>query len=156
MRSQMLLAYRENPSFFAVGRRLGVHHQTVQRCVERASSCNRDGNRKSISPDRACGGPGVRGRQPRSALVNPALLDHPGAMAQFDQAFRVDARATDRLQEQAAGSWRALEPRPCRWIARPERKLLDHRFGTGTAIRVDLLPGGTSVGHSSLVNSLSA
>jgi transposase len=35
-RSQMLLGYRENPSFFAVGRRLGVHHQTVQRCVERA------------------------------------------------------------------------------------------------------------------------
>ena len=28
-RAQMLLAYRENPSFFAVGRRLGVHHQTV-------------------------------------------------------------------------------------------------------------------------------
>src|SRR6202162_2904205 len=35
-RSQMLLTYRENPSFFAVGQRLGVHHQTVQRCVERA------------------------------------------------------------------------------------------------------------------------
>ncbi|WP_346659691.1 DEAD/DEAH box helicase family protein, partial [Bradyrhizobium sp. 142] len=35
-RATMLLAYRENPSFFAVGRRLGVHHQTVQRCVERA------------------------------------------------------------------------------------------------------------------------
>ena len=32
----MLLGYREKPSFFAVGRRLGVHHQTVQRCVERA------------------------------------------------------------------------------------------------------------------------
>src|SRR6185312_5603760 len=32
-RAAMLLAYRENPSFFAVGRRLGVHHQTVQRCV---------------------------------------------------------------------------------------------------------------------------
>jgi len=32
----MLLAYREDPSFFAVGRALGVHHQTVQRCVERA------------------------------------------------------------------------------------------------------------------------
>src|ERR1700745_95716 len=32
----MLLAYRENPSFFAVGQRLGVHHQTVQRCIERA------------------------------------------------------------------------------------------------------------------------
>src|SRR5438132_11418372 len=35
-RAQMLLAYRENPSFFAVGQALGVHHQTVQRCVERA------------------------------------------------------------------------------------------------------------------------
>src|SRR5947207_10250362 len=32
----MLLAYREHPSFFAVGQKLGVHHQTVQRCVERA------------------------------------------------------------------------------------------------------------------------
>ena len=32
----MLLAYRKDPSFFAVGHALGVHHQTVQRCVERA------------------------------------------------------------------------------------------------------------------------
>jgi transposase len=35
-RARMLLAYREDPSFFAVCRALGVHHQTVQRCVERA------------------------------------------------------------------------------------------------------------------------
>src|ERR1700681_3748779 len=35
-RAQMLLAYRENPSFCAVGQRVGVHHQTVQRYVERA------------------------------------------------------------------------------------------------------------------------
>ena len=28
--------YREDPSFFAFGRALGLHHQTVQRCVERA------------------------------------------------------------------------------------------------------------------------
>ena len=28
-RAAMLLGYREKPSFFAVGRRLGVHHQTV-------------------------------------------------------------------------------------------------------------------------------
>src|SRR6201997_1908595 len=35
-RAQMLLAYRENPSFFAIGQRVGVHHQTVQRCIERA------------------------------------------------------------------------------------------------------------------------
>lgn len=37
-RAAMLLAYRDNPSFFAVGRRLGVHHQTVRRCLERAES----------------------------------------------------------------------------------------------------------------------
>src|SRR6266849_11054508 len=35
-RARILLAYRENPSFFAVGRAVGVHHQTVQRCVDRA------------------------------------------------------------------------------------------------------------------------
>src|ERR1700757_2833665 len=35
-RARMLLAYRQQRSFFAVGQRLGVHHQTVQRCVERA------------------------------------------------------------------------------------------------------------------------
>ena len=35
-RARILLAYRSDPSFFAVGRELGLHHQTVQRCVERA------------------------------------------------------------------------------------------------------------------------
>jgi transposase len=35
-RARMLLAYRDNPSFFATGQAIGVHHQTVQRCVERA------------------------------------------------------------------------------------------------------------------------
>jgi transposase len=35
-RARMLLAYRDEPSFFAVAQAVGVHHQTVQRCVERA------------------------------------------------------------------------------------------------------------------------
>jgi hypothetical protein len=35
-RAAMLLAYREHPSFFAAGQKLGVHHPTVQRCVEPA------------------------------------------------------------------------------------------------------------------------
>jgi hypothetical protein len=39
-RAQILLTYRENPSFFAVGQRLGVHHQTVQRGVERNHSAH--------------------------------------------------------------------------------------------------------------------
>ena len=36
-RARILLAYRESLSFFAVGSNLGVQHQTVQRCVERAA-----------------------------------------------------------------------------------------------------------------------
>ncbi|WP_247338320.1 IS630 family transposase [Bradyrhizobium sp. CW4] len=35
-RTQTPLAYRKNPSFCAVGQSVGLHHQTVQRCVERA------------------------------------------------------------------------------------------------------------------------
>ncbi len=35
-RARMLLAYRETPSFYGVGCKLGVTHQTVTRCVERA------------------------------------------------------------------------------------------------------------------------
>lgn len=37
-RARMFLAYRDDPSFFGVGRLLGVHHQTVQRCIERAAA----------------------------------------------------------------------------------------------------------------------
>jgi transposase len=37
-RARILLGYWENSSFFAVGQALGLHHQTVQRCVERAAA----------------------------------------------------------------------------------------------------------------------
>jgi transposase len=37
-RARMLLAYRDEPSFYAVARATGVHHQTVQRCIERAEA----------------------------------------------------------------------------------------------------------------------
>ena len=59
-RAAMLLGYREKPSFFAVGRRLGVHHQTVQRCVERAMAYgalaalddrSRPGKEPTITPE---------------------------------------------------------------------------------------------------------
>src|SRR3981189_2302818 len=36
-RARILLSYWKQPSFFAVGQTLGVHHQTVQRFVERAA-----------------------------------------------------------------------------------------------------------------------
>lgn len=35
-RARMLLAYRETPSCYAVGRAIGVTHQTVERCLRRA------------------------------------------------------------------------------------------------------------------------
>src|SRR6202521_5742340 len=35
-RARVLLAYRAYPSFFATGQAVGVHHQTVRRCIERA------------------------------------------------------------------------------------------------------------------------
>src|SRR6266436_6043697 len=35
-RARILLGYWNDSSFFAVGQALGLHHQTVQRCVERA------------------------------------------------------------------------------------------------------------------------
>src|SRR6516165_11616831 len=34
-RARMLLAYQETPSFYAVGRAIGVTHQTVERCLRR-------------------------------------------------------------------------------------------------------------------------
>jgi transposase len=59
-RARMLLGYREDPSFFAVGRALGAHHQTVQRCVERAlaygamaalDDCPRPGKEPTITAE---------------------------------------------------------------------------------------------------------
>jgi hypothetical protein len=56
----MLLAYCENPSVFAIGQRVGVHHQTVQRCIERALAYRpllaldarpRPGNEPTITPE---------------------------------------------------------------------------------------------------------
>src|SRR5882672_6047227 len=37
-RARVLLAYRQDPSFYAVGQALGMHHQKVQRYIERAKS----------------------------------------------------------------------------------------------------------------------
>lgn len=37
-RARVLLAYRRDPSFYAVGQALGLHHQRVQRYVERAKA----------------------------------------------------------------------------------------------------------------------
>jgi hypothetical protein len=48
-RARKLLAYREDPSFFAVGRAPGLHHQTVQR-----SNDEKPVSRRSRRPPRIC------------------------------------------------------------------------------------------------------
>jgi hypothetical protein len=67
-RARMLLAYREDPSYYAVGRALGVHHQTVQRCVERAIAYGaiaalddlpRPGREPTITAEDLAGEPGL-------------------------------------------------------------------------------------------------
>ncbi len=59
-RARMLLVYRDEPSFFQVGRAVGAHHQTVQRCVERAlvygamaalDDCPRPGKEPTITAE---------------------------------------------------------------------------------------------------------
>src|SRR6059058_2559848 len=37
-RARVLLAYRQDPSFYAVGQALGMHHQKVRRYIERAKT----------------------------------------------------------------------------------------------------------------------
>ena len=59
-RARMLLVYRDEPSFFQVGQAVGAHHQTVQRCVERAlvygalaalDDCPRPGKEPTITAE---------------------------------------------------------------------------------------------------------
>jgi len=77
-RAAMLLAYRENPSCYAVGRRLGMHHQTVQRCVERAESYGplsalddrpRPGKEPVITPEAKAWLVSWRATRPRSMAI---------------------------------------------------------------------------------------
>src|SRR5215204_5304273 len=42
-RARILLGYWKDPSFFAVGQALGLHHQTVQRCVRAGGGRRPDG-----------------------------------------------------------------------------------------------------------------
>src|SRR5258707_288903 len=71
-RARMLLAYREDPSFFAVGHALGVHHQTVQRCVERALACG---------PMAALDDRPRLGQEPSDAVAIVSYDEKPGIQA---------------------------------------------------------------------------
>src|ERR1700736_1730502 len=96
-RAQMLLAYRENPSFFAVGQRVGVHHQTVQRCIERALAYGplmalddrpRPGKEPTITPE---------AKAWLVSLARDKAKDHGYPMGQAELSER-DARLGDGIE----------------------------------------------------------
>jgi hypothetical protein len=75
--AQMMLAYGETPSFFLAGRQLGIHHQTVQRCVERTlaygvSATLGDRPRPGREPTR-------RRRRLGCARLSARVVDDPAA-----------------------------------------------------------------------------
>ena len=80
-RARILLAYREDPSFFAVARALGLHHQTVQRCIERALAYGPlaaldDRPRPGKEPSRGQGLAGVAGLSEGEGLgVSARVVD---------------------------------------------------------------------------------
>ena len=67
-RARILLGYWENSSFFAVGQALGLYHQTVRRCVERAV------------------GRRPEGRAGRSPSPRQGAFDHAGSESLVDIA----------------------------------------------------------------------
>src|SRR5262250_1682376 len=89
-RAQMLLAYRETPSFFAVGQKVGVHHQTVERCVERALAYGPlaaldDRPRPGAEPTNYARGQGLAGvsgvRQGQKSWLSARVVDDAAAGA---------------------------------------------------------------------------
>lgn len=76
----ILLAYREDPSFFAVGQALGLHHQTVQRCVERAVAAQERliGDGDVLSADDVGAGRVAHGRRHGTAQpINEHIFNSP-------------------------------------------------------------------------------
>ena len=136
-RAAMLLGYREKPSFFAVGRRLGVHHQTVQRCVERAMAYGalaalddrpRPGKEPTITPEAKawlvslpCDKAKEHG-YPHELWTTRLLARHarqheagggsPKSIARLVQAarFRVSGQDEMKPHKVAAAVWNAATP----------------------------------------------
>src|SRR5271154_7305534 len=130
-RARILLAYREDPSFFAVSRALGLHHQTVQRCVERAvaegpMAALDDRPRPRQGTDDHAGGQGVAGvagvPEGEGARLSPRIVDDPASRPPRSRA-RTGAR-TWVLRQSGAGHG-VQDPRP----------------GRGQAAQSEILPG---------------
>src|SRR5271165_4713622 len=96
-RARILLAYREDPSFFAVGRALGLHHQTVQRCVERAVA---EGPMAALD-DRPRPGPHGDQADPRQSFRAYLTGDQSVACRSAGAPFRIYFHSQARLLAQS-------------------------------------------------------
>jgi hypothetical protein len=132
-RAQMLLTYRENPLFLAVGQRLGVHHQTVQRCVERAVAYGplaalddrlRPGKVPTITPEAKRPPP-----QPRVHRIPQAsrcrLSDSRRDQVDPRQSFRAHLKRNQNLARPSTGRPLRVHLHTQAWLlAQPRRGLL--------------------------------
>ena len=100
-RARMLLSYRKESSFFAVGRTMGVHHQTVQRCVEWAAGLRSDGRARGSATTRQAAddhgrGQGMGGEsclpQGQGSRLSSRVVDDASARPSCARA-RADRRA---------------------------------------------------------------
>src|ERR1700739_743315 len=87
-RARILLGYGEDPSFFAVARALELHHQTVQRCVERAPGLRPDGGARRSSAARQRAQDHHRGQsvagvaglpEGEGSGISPRVVDDPAS-----------------------------------------------------------------------------
>ena len=123
-------AYRENPSFFAAARRVGGHHQTVQRCVSNERWPMAPWWRLTTDRDLA------KSRQSRR---RPRLGWSPLACDKAKRA-RVSARAVDHAP---AGP-------PCARAWAGGRTPLPGQAGSGHRLQ-DLQPGGNQAAQGALL-----
>src|SRR5580700_9008978 len=129
-RARILLAYREDPSFFAVGRALGLHHQTVQRCVERAVAEGplaalddrpRPGREPTITPEaKAAGVVGVP--EGEGTWLSPRTVDNAASGPPRSRAWTRGGTCVPR------------QPRP-------GHSVQDPRPGRGETAQSAILPG---------------
>src|SRR6516164_1323733 len=151
-RARMLLAYREDPSFFAVAQGMGVHHQTVQRCVERALAYGpiaalddrpRPGKEPTITVEAKAWvsydeKPGIQAL----ATTAPDLPPEPGKHATFARDHEYKRYGTVSLLagiDLLTGQVHALvkdRHRSCEFIE--FLKLIDAAYPTHTAIKLIL------------------
>lgn len=114
-----LLAYHDTPSFFGVAKRLVVHHQTVQRCIERAES---DGPVAELDD---------RPRPGKEPVITPEAKAWPASLAcDKDKEHGYPQELwTTRLLARHAREHGAGAGHPClaRLVQGTESKLLSHK-----------------------------